>query len=254
MDQSSTTKIRPFFIKGHVNFTFKHHSFEFLNQNLSADGVGGLPWPPLDPTVDFGQTLEVSLRIPGAPEPLTLQTQAVFTLEKTVRGQYMGLKFRMTDQQKAQIKARISAQGFIPTEYLRKYPRIPSLHLIQTFPLRALVIPPLGSVPPGTIGIVFDVQNLSPNGALLSSESQLALSVEPGMRIDLVLEPRGWFPTPIKAQGLVCRISDERNQPTGNLVRSLGLKLSKIDDTNRAAFIDLLKDILENFKKEPESN
>src|SRR5699024_7492307 len=101
---------------------------------------------------------------------------------------------------------------YVPTEFLRKYPRIPSSRLIQTFPTRSIVMPkPASPGLPQEPPIVFDVCNLSPTGVLLSTENQLSLMLRAGERLNMVLEPRGWFPTHISFQGMVCRLVDDLN-------------------------------------------
>ena len=40
---------------------------------------------------------------------------------------------------------------------------------------------------------------------------------------------------------------DEMNDK-GNLIRYLGIKFTKVDDLNKSAFLDLLKDILKRMK------
>ena len=117
----------------------------------------------------------------------------------------------------------------------------------MTFPLRALVYPEGGTSTNTPIALLTS-GNLSPDGILLHTENQAALNVRPGDRLSLMLEPRGWFPMSIKVQGLVCRVSDEMNPQSGNLMRYLGIKFTKVDDVNRTAFLDLLKDILARIK------
>lgn len=248
----------PIFVKGNLRFSLDPDSsgpdvsgpkpleLSFQNQNVSTWGSTGLPWGKLNPELHFGRAVRVEVDIlsPPAPEPLRLGTTALITRETTRLGQHMGLRFDLRPEDSRKLAEIIRAKGFFPTEYLRKYPRIPSLPMIQTFPLRALILPNgAGEVP-----ITVDVENLSPNGVLLSSENQQTLTIQPGALLNLVLEPRGWFPMPISAQGLVCRVSDELSRRTGNLIRSIGIKFTRIDETNRAAFVDLLKDILERFK------
>lgn len=237
----------PIFIKGQLRFTIdvggKERELQFENQNVSTWGVAGLAWGPLSPEVHFGRTVQVSVEVPTGG--MSFRTEALITRESTRVGQHMGLKFNLAPEDNSRLAALIRSSGFFPTEYLRKYPRIPSLPMIQTFPLRAIALPD-GSGE--NLPITFDVENLSPNGVLLSSENQQTLAILPGAIMNLILEPRGWFPMPISAQGLVCRVSDELSPRTGNLTRTLGIKFTRIDEANRAAFVDLLKDILERFK------
>lgn len=237
--------IEPVFVKGHLSFCLDKQDFEFIHQNISVFGVTGLPWGPLNSRDHFSKEVMVSIRI-ASPAPLSILTRSEIMREHTTVGEHMGLKFFLEAESKAKLSALIQKHGFYPTEYLRKYPRIPANPSIQTFPLRALVYPEGGTA--NNAPMVFDVGNLSPNGILIHTENQSALNMRPGDRLNLMLEPRGWFPMSIKVQGLVCRISDELNPQSGNLIRYLGIKFTKVDDVNRTAFLDLLKDILEKIK------
>ncbi len=238
-------RIPPVLVKGHLIFTLDDKRFEFVHQNISTHGVTGLPWGTLDKIAAFGRTVHVDVRIPGKP-PIQFQTRAHITRETSAGDTQMGLRFEIDSATKKLVEGRIQENGFQPTEYIRKYPRIPSNHVIQTFPLRALV---KSLEKPGEPQIVFDVTNLSPNGVLLVTENQSALSLQPGERIDISLEPRGWFPMPVAAQGVVRRISDELNLANRNLVRMIGVQFTALDDVNRSAFLELLKDILERLKQ-----
>jgi hypothetical protein len=237
----------PVFVKGHLTFCLDKQDLEFIHQNISVFGVTGLPWGPLNPRDHFGKEVMVSIRVAG-PEPLSLLTRADIMREHTSVGEHMALKFRFEPDAKAKLAQVIQKHGYYPTEYLRKYPRIPSSPMIQTFPLRALAFVETDSGAGGA-PLIFDIANLSPNGILLTSENQSALTIQPGARLNLQLEPRGWFPMSIRVQGLVCRVSDEIG-PHGNLLRYLGIKFTKVDDVNRTAFLDLLKDILARIKNQ----
>jgi hypothetical protein len=235
----------PVFVKGHLSFCLEKQDLEFIHQNISVFGVTGLPWGPLNPRDHFGKEVMASIRI-TSPEHLSILTRAEIMRENTIVGEHMGIKFRFEKESLAKLAALIKRHGFYPTEYLRKYPRIPANVQIQTFPLRALVYPEGGT--PNNAPLIFDIGNLSPNGILLHTENQAALNMRPGDRLNLLLEPRGWFPMSIRVQALICRISDEMSPHSGNLIRYLGIKFTKVDDVNRTAFLDLLKDILAKIK------
>jgi hypothetical protein len=242
----------PVFIKGHLTFNIEKRDLEFIHQNISVFGVAGLPWGPLNPRDHFGKDVTVSVRI-TSPEPLSILTRARIMRESTTVGEHMGLKFNLEKEAHAKLSALIGRHGHYPTEYLRKYPRIPANAVIQTFPLRAVAFADPECATPIPDPLVFDVGNLSPNGILLYTENQSALVLQPGDKIRILLEPRGWFPMSIRVQGLVCRVTDETNFASGNLTRYLGIKFTKVDDVNRTAFLDLLKDILTKIKSLPHS-
>ena len=138
----------------------------------------------------------------------------------------------------------------MPTEYMRKYPRLPADAEIPTFPLMAMVSAPASEqkTGPNSSPLLFHVSNLSPNGILIYTENQISMGYLAGERIQIVLDPRGWFPVSIKVAALICRVTDEKHPKTGNVIRSLGIKFLKVDDEHREAFLDLLRDILERIK------
>jgi len=241
------------FIKGHLTFEIDGMILEFPNQTLSAFGVTGLPWAPLNAQEHFGRQVQVNLLIPQ-PKVLHIKGPAYLLRESTLYNEHLGLRFQFDADQKSRLMEHINRYGHYPTDYIRKYPRIPSETTIQTFPLQVLARFPSqqgGSNPNQDAPVTFDVQNLSPNGILISTENQIALSIKSGEKIFMVLEPRGWFPMQIKVEGMVCRLLDDRSPQNGNLVRYLGIKFTKVDEVNKTAFLSLLKDILETIKKNP---
>ena len=96
--------------------------------------------------------------------------------------------------------------------------------------------------------MVLEIENISPNGLLLKSESNLTSTIEPGERLNLLIDPRGWFPLQVKAQGIICRITEELNTETKNIIRLFGVKITHIDTTNKLTYLELLKDILKKLR------
>ncbi|MGK5086574.1 PilZ domain-containing protein [Bdellovibrionota bacterium FG-2] len=241
----------PIYVKGTLEFTFEGHFYTYDKQNLSAYGVGGLPWGSLDPARHFAKKLKVTVKL-ETPEPMTFTTEAQIIREATQVSEHMGLKFSLIPEQAKKVNALIAKYGFFPTEYIRKYPRIPSLSVIQTFPLRVqgttLVTATQANPKVRAVDHIFDVGNLSPNGILLSTESLPAQTLLPGHRLLLRMEPRGWFPVAVEMEGMICRVVDDINSRNGNTIRYIGIKFTKIDEMNKTIFLDLLKDILERLK------
>jgi hypothetical protein len=239
--------LQPVFVKANVRFELEGRRLDFLQQNVSEGGVSGLPWGDLKATEHFGAKVRCDVELPGAQG---FTTPAHIVREYTTTTETMGLKFDMQPAQLKSVTELIRSHGHTPTDIIRKYPRIPSNTIIQTYPTHALVTP----VSSTTLvlneqSLVFDIINLSPNGALLSTENQMALMMQPGEKIDVTLQPRGWFPTQVKMQAQICRVVDDIDQQSGNLVRSLGVRFGKMDELNKTAFLDLLKDILEQLKE-----
>lgn len=250
-DQPSSTEHRPVFVKGSLRFTVDKHELKFDNINVSDYGVMSLQWGPLLPTVHFGLKVTAHVKVFAQADlpDLDFVCPSLIVREQSSLGDLMGLKFYLGKALLENLVNRVQKLGFIPTDHIRKYPRIPSLKVVQTSPLRALVTAAANGAHPSSFPLIFDVANLSPNGVLIQTENQAAMVYEPGHRIDVLLEPRGWFPNPIKATGLICRITDERDPESQNIMRYLGVKLVKIDDENYTLFMSLLKDILQRIQQ-----
>lgn len=246
----------PVLVKGDLEFnappdqTGKEEPLRFDNQNISLSGTAGLPWALPHDFNPIGKTVQVHVAVTTG-DGFSFHTPAKVIREYTPYASHLGLRFQLPSNISERLATHIQREGFFPTEYIRKYPRIPSFPMIQTFPLRALAFHASTPHEPGkpSLPFSFDVENLSPNGVLMVTENQAALAINPGDKMTIVLEPRGWFPMPIQLEGQVCRITDEINEKSGNLSRHLGIKFTRLDELNRSAFVDLLKDILERFKK-----
>jgi len=233
-------------VKGNLRFELESRRFEFLNQNISEYGVNGLPWGELKATDHFGVRVKCEVEIKGGPK---FTADAHIVREYTPTSESMGVKFHLPSAQLKTVTELILKHGYTPTDVQRKYPRIPSNTIIQTYPTRAIVAADSTStLVLNDQPLVFDVVNLSPNGALLSTENQMALMMQPGEKITLMLQPRGWFPTQVKMKAEICRVVDDIMEESGNLVRFMGVKFGKMDEANKTAFLDLLKDILEQLK------
>ncbi len=237
------------FVKAHLSFELDGHSLEFVHQNLAPSGVSGLPWAPLSPLKHFGKKVLIYIKL-ATPEPQTLKIQGILFREQTQFSVSMGIRFEQNVPLLDMIRAQIRKYGFTPTEYMRKYPRLPSDSEIPTFPLMAIVPPPAAETDARMreSPLLFHISNLSPNGILVYTENQVAMGYQAGERIQVVLDPRGWFPVSIRVTALICRVTDELNPKNGNIIRSLGVKFLKVEDEHREAFLDLLRDILERIK------
>jgi hypothetical protein len=244
--------LSPVFVKGSLRITLDRQKFEFVGQNISQFGVTGLPWGELSATEHFSAKVGVEVEMSAADQTMTFSCRGHIIREYTATTEAMGVRFVLDAELSKKVGDFVRKNGYSPSEFLRKYPRIPSNSIIQTFPTHALVAATSEAAVTLTHdqSIVMEVINLSPNGALLATENQMALMMQPGERIIITLQPRGWFPTQIKIQSLICRVTDDV-KPNGNLERQMGVKFMKMDELNRTAFLDLLKDILEQIKKFP---
>ncbi|MGE0615552.1 MAG: PilZ domain-containing protein [Bacteriovoracia bacterium] len=235
----------PIFIRGHLEFKVGEITMHFKNKYVSVFGVTGLPWTPLNPQKHFATRVQVKITI-EQPKAMILQAGAYITREQTAYGEYMGLRFILDDQSRKTLGDLILKHGLFPTNYIRKYPRIPSSNRIQTYPLQILGNHANDRESPP---IIFAVRNLSLGGVLVASESPFAVTIVPGSKLTLHLEPRGDFSIQISVQGLVCRVLEEINPGNGNVIRYFGIRFTKVDEDNKNAFLELLRDILVRIKE-----
>ncbi len=236
---------RPIFVKGNIQFAHEEISLKFNNKNISAYGATGLTWSPLDPQKHFGARMMTDVTL-NLPEPMQFSCESVLIREQDLNSDYMGIKFILDERQRNKLHTVIAQHGYYPTEYMRKCPRIPQLPKIQTYPLQVIaqaIFKDLETPP-----IVMNIQNLSLGGLLGSSENPFTFSILPGQKLDLYFQPRGDFSVQITVQGTVCRVMEDVDTDSGNVLRMFGIKFSRVDEQNRASFLELLRDILTRMK------
>ena len=235
------------FIRGQISFQIDNHQVEFSDQNISVFGAAGLPWEGLDSNNHFGREVEVVIQLGDAATPeatiVTLKAKGRIHRETTADGASFGIRLIENASVMDQLSKLIQTQGYFPTEYARKYPRIPFDSHISMFPQRAVFMP--SKSVPGLGGpISAEIANLSPNGLMVCTESPMAPALSPGSYVDFFLEPRGSFQHLIRVQGLICRAVDEIDPASGNTVHTFGIQFSRFEDVDKTAFLDLLKAIL----------
>jgi hypothetical protein len=235
--------LQPVFIKGRLTLVCGKYRLEFTRKNVSIFGISGLPWGPLSAQEHFGKPVDLKVEI-ASLDHYGFTTTGYIMREYTLYSEHMAIRLRLDPETQREVRARIQKHGFFPTDYIRKYPRIPSNPKIQSFPLNVIA-----QIDGHADPIVFGLRDISPNGVLISTENQASLRLKPGDRIQIALDPRGWFPAQIRCQAMVCRVSDDLEPGSGNLTRYLGVRFTKIDDMNRAAFLDLMKDILQRLQQ-----
>jgi hypothetical protein len=242
----------PVFVRGHLHFEVDGFQLEYVHQSLSLFGVTGLPWAPLNPEEHFGREVKVTLKT-ATRDPLQMTCPARITREATRISESLGLRFQLSESQTRDLQKRIQSEGFYPTEYVRKYPRIPSSSRIPTFPLRTLMVPEVlpeaaTRLEGAELPMILSIYNLSPTGMLAATEDARAVLLPPDSRVRILLESRGWFPTPIQAQGLICRTVDDHDPFTQNLTRYFGIRFTRMSDKDKEVFRELMKNILLKMK------
>lgn len=241
--------LQPLLVKGNIQINLEDGPVSFLHQSISIYGANGLPWGRLSSERLIGKDVEVVLKAP-ASDPVELRATARINREHSSAGEQMALKFALNPEQQDVLRKIIRNHGFYPTEYIRKYPRIPVDSSIGTFPLHLLGFPSSSQRNriDQTDEIIFEVRNLSPNGVLLATENPFASSIVPSERLKLIFDPRGNFPVRIVVEGMVCRVIEEISSKSKNVVRLFGIKFLSVEGEDRGAFLDLLKDILAKMK------
>ena len=236
------------FLRVFLSFQHLGKLLEFPNQPVSVFGTSGLNTSVLHaagmtPSQLAGLTVSVRLEALDA-QYKPYQVSAVILQERSERGESAGLRFEFTEEERNRIVKEISEKGFSPSDTVRKYPRLPVKTEISTFPLLVQVTPQDFLIADETYPISMALVNLSPNGALLSSENALSKKLDPGQRFRLTLEPRGWFTSKIEVTALLCRVTDDWRKETQSTLRYFGMKFVKIDDQNRDRFLTLWRELL----------
>jgi hypothetical protein len=170
-----------------------------------------------------------------------MKIRGYFTAERSKGATYLGVRFDTNADDAAAIASSISSSGTVPTTHIRKYPRIPANEFVATMPLNA-ILNYNGDL------ITARVANISPNGILVCTENPKAAILDLDTRLKLQLEPRGEFFVNINVEGLVCRILEDMNQVSRNVMRYFGLRITRFDTGHKEAYISLLQDILLRMK------
>lgn len=232
---------KPIFIRANFTFELIDRDYNFLNHAVSVFGISGLRWPHFDPTGFVGQQVKVTVDV-LAQQRFRFTTDALITAELTTDAVYLGARFYPGDGDKRRLAEAISREGFYPTNYLRKFPRIPAWPTISNVPLRTVVKAEFDEL------VVFDIANISPNGILLLSENPKAAEYYAGSRLHAQVEPRGEPFKPFTFDGQVCRVLMDKNPSSGNINRYLGIRMLRIPDDEKTNFLEILQAVLHKMK------
>lgn len=233
------------FIRADLSFEIDGEKVELKGRPVSAYGATALPWGKLNPQDHFGMPLLCNVKV-LAKKPFKFQTRAHLIREVTPSQKLMGVRFHLAPHQRAALDKCLSNEGSVSSEFNRKFPRIPASADLETFPLRAMLLKP--------IPLILDVLDLSPNGIMVSTENMISRKLEPRSKVILSMEPRGWFPSPVRVEGQVMRITDDLYPGIGNLIRFVGIRFTRFDTANHQAFIDLMKTIVIRLQKNETSS
>jgi hypothetical protein len=134
---STLEDIRPIFIKANISFSLGEQHYFFPGVGVSLFGVTSLTWKDFDPLERLGQRVNVNVDV-LASKKTRLFAAAELLAEQGMTTNYLGLRFLLTADQKNWLQNVIASEGYYPTEYIRKYPRIPALATLNEMPLRAI--------------------------------------------------------------------------------------------------------------------
>lgn len=225
------------FVKASLQFRHGLQEYTFLNQPVSVYGVAGLRWKAFDPTEHVGEEVSLTVDVLSS-ERYRFQTKATFTSEQTTDSVYLGMHFDLIPETRRKLEALIQREGFYPTSYLRKYPRIPSTEALADMPMRTIVSDPDGEL------ISFDIANLSPSGILICTENPKAAYLNPGSRLSGQVEPRGRNYEDFEFEGLVCRVLQVRQNTSKNILRYLGIRFAHMRKEDKEKFLHVLRSVV----------
>jgi hypothetical protein len=234
------TDIPNLFVRANVRFTYAGKPFDFPNHFISAYGISSIRWTVCDPRQIIGQKTDIEVTM-LVGDKRTFRIKGEFVAERSKDSVYLVVRFMPSSALKDEIDYAIRQYGTVPTTHVRKYPRIPALDMISTMPLNAIMTF-------NSEFVVSRVANLSPNGILLCTDNPKLALIDPGQRMHCQLEPRGDFFAAIEFDGMVCRILEERDETTKNIMRYLGVRFTRFEEGQKQNFIALLQDILLRLK------
>lgn len=239
------------FVRGNITVRIDGMTAEYPKTLISASGVYGLRWPPLVPAKHYGKVAKVKVDMSIDGKPFTFEVPASITRELTMRSERMGLKFLYPNEAaNEKVLDFILQHGHTPTEYNRKYPRIPSKLFMDSFNLKASALAEATGLNHDPKRIAYRIGNLSPDGLLLQTNSENARHIRPGDILDLAItqDSRTAPDIDIRAKVKVFRFSQEVQSPSNEEVWQLGSQFSKIDEKNKAAYFRLLEHVLRKIQ------
>ncbi len=230
------------FVRGNLSFNLDSTSIKFENKKITPSGVEGLPWPPLDPKKHYGKTVSVTVVI-SSPSPSTFTVNARITRESTALSNTMGLLFQFDEKQRSEFIDFTERFGQTPVTYTRRFPRIPSYHLIQTYPVKVFTEIQGNKVE-------FEVEDLSPEGIMIFSQQGAVFGLKIKDELTLRIEAKPQFPQTAQIRGSIRRILDDIDLETGTEIHHLGIQFTAFGPEDKKILMTLLKDILLKIKSQ----
>ena len=237
-------------INGKISFGIEDQTYELEGCEISEEGVSYLPWKTLSPDQHLGLKTQVTLTIKDA-ETSNLVVEGQISREVDLSQDCLNIKFNWTQEKLKTYKDLEKKLGHESQQKQRKLPRIPGNDKLKYFPKNIFLYK--SSADAGefnTLGtpIISDVRDISPHGALVTTENQISFKIEVGEEVVIVIEPRGTYNHQVRIHAQIVRTIDEFVKENGNRVRKLGMKFLKIHPLDLQHFKQLMTLIIEELQ------
>jgi hypothetical protein len=239
-------RFTPRYVEGNIWFNVDGLDVLLERQRVSYNGCFDLPWKTLNKEQHYGRKVHITVSLFGR-ESFAFECEAVIVNERTSGGaERMGIKFFHMDRQvRAGLDQFLDKFGKFPDNYSRRYPRLPAAQ----FELQAAVTCKVSLMMDGKglprTAFKTRVQDLNPEGLLLSSYDAKAGTLEFGNHVALELVTSGALGNfNIPAEAKVRRILQERDSDRKLDQWSIGLQIVRISEEARRTYYEYLKNLL----------
>lgn len=222
----------------HVICTIGGERLQFKSLRIASGGVFSFGLGADPSQFEVGTKIKVDLMPDVGPKEI-LSFESVLCREYNKDGLIWSSKFVKGGPHGDKLKQLIDTHGVDPP-YVRKSPRIPSINELKFMPSVA-VIP----YQPRTI--VYNVSNVSMGGCALWSEDPHGMLVKFDEVIAIEFQPRSDFNS-VQFKGRVARVEHDVDLNTLNVVYRLGVQYQEFDDENKAIFMGMMQNVLEELK------
>lgn len=241
----------PKVIRGTMTVEIDGQTLEYPRVHVTTSGVSGLKWPPLVPAKHFGKPVVCKVDISTPNQPCRFEVAGTITREMTARTERMGVKFHFRKPEiRNTINSFIEKSGVLPTDYTRKFPRIPSRQFTEEFKLAASVLATATAINPSPKRVSFQLGNLSPEGLLLSTRSDEARAIRPGDLVDIRIVNEGGILqfSDLRLRARISRITHELDPAAREEIWSLGVQFYRLEEHAKESYFKILETILKSLR------
>lgn len=238
-------------INGKISFEIEDQTYELEGCEISEEGALFLPWKNLSPNQHLGLKTQVTLTIKDT-ETTNLVVEGQLQREADLSQDCLNIKFYWTPEKLNVYKDLEKKIGQEPKRRQRKLPRIEGNDKLKYFPKNVFLYKSSADAGEfntlGGIPIISDLRDISPHGALVTTENQISFKIEIGEEVILVIEPRGAYNHQVRIRAQIVRTIDEFARENGNRIRKLGMKFLKIHPLDLQHFKQLMTLIIEELQ------